>query len=323
MKTLFSFACVALLLASCGNVKKLKVGEIRSLHFEYSPGAEINFGSTVEARIMAIMHNGDERDITNHRKLDFISTGIHKSGKNFTITHHPSNFDEDFVTIRMSVSDKEETFEARDTVRMNFLGGLTIDGSGDWGQDGEDQKDRGDRILLRDGKEGYDGTNGQPGFGGGNYEVYLWKEGDLYFIHVRDLNNSLTVWKYKTRATSTVLFNISGGRGGDGGGGDGKDGSKDDDGKMKRPGDGGNGGHGGLGGNGGNGGSLNLFIHTNASDISSQLTYNVSGGAGGEGGKGGKGGNAGDALSGQAGGSNGGNGRLGTGGLTEQLMSSF
>lgn len=314
MKTLFSFACIALFFVSCGNTKKLKVGEINSLQFEYSPGAEINYGGIIEARIKAIMHNGEELDITNHRKLDFSSEGVNKSGKTFKITHHPLSFDENYVTISMTVSDKEETFEARDTIYMNFLGGLLISAPGDYGEDGEDQKDRGDRILLRDGKEGYVGANGQPGFAGGNYEAYIWKEGDLYYVYARELN-TLQVWRYKTYATRLVSFDISGGQGGDGGdgggGGDGKDGSKDEDGKIKRPGAGGNGGNGGHGANGGNGGNLHLIIHPNASDISSQLKYDVSGGPGGEGGKGGKGGNPGEAISGQAGGSKGANGRQG------------
>ncbi len=316
MKILFTFACLALLVASCGNTK-LKVEQISSVHLEYSPATDLNFGSSFEGRILAMMHNGDELDITTHRKLDFISADVSKSGKKFTIVKLPSNFDDNAVAVAFSVSDKDETFQAQDSIIMNFRGGLSIYGTGSWGADGEDQKDRGSRILLRDGKPGDDGTNGQPGSSGGSYEAHIWKEGEMYYVYVRDLN-SINAWKYKTLATSTVLFDLSGGTGGrggkGGGGGDGKDGSKDDDGKVKRPGDGGPGGHGGHGGNGGNGGSVHVVLHTNASGISPQLKYNLSGGSGGEGGKGGQGGQPGDALEGQANGSSGSNGRPGSAG---------
>ena len=317
MKFVYLSILSALLFSACGSSKNLKVAQIRTINFEYSPGAEINFGSTLEAHIMAIMNNGDEIDITNHRKLDFSSSDVTKSGKSFTIVRHPENFSEDKVTVHLVVSDKDESYEKTDTIRMNFFGGLSIVANGARGTDGDDQKDRGSRIILRDGKIGDNGLNGTTGGSAGNFEAYLWKEGELYFLYVQEIA-TLNVWKYRTRGTGIVQFDLSGGRGGNGGaggsGGDGKDGSKDDEGKIKRPGDGGNGGHGGDGGFGGNGGNLKLIIHSNAADISSQLKYNVSGGSGGEGGKAGLGGKAGKPIEGQPGSSNGANGIQGRSG---------
>lgn len=311
MKFIYLFILTGFILSACGSAKKLKVAQIRTINFEYSPGAEINFGSTLEGRIMAIMNNGNELDITNHRKLDFSSSDVVKSGKSFTIVRHPESFNEDRVTVHLVVSDKDESFEKTDTIHMNFFGGLSISAYGARGVDGDDQKDRGSRIILRDGKIGDNGLIGTNGGSAGNFEAYLWKEGELYYVYVKEVNTT-HVWKYRTRGTGTIEFAFSGGRGGNGGdgggGGDGKDGSKDEDGKIKRPGDGGNGGHGGDGGNGGNGGNLSLTIHTSASDITSHLKYDVSGGAGGEGGKAGIGGKAGKALEGQSGGNNGANG---------------
>ncbi len=318
MKRLLFIVPSLLLLTACGG-SKLIVSEIRSLEFEYSPGAELNFGNTFEGRIKAMMNNGDEIDVTSHRKLDFISDDVSKFGKSFTITKHPQNFNDDIAVISMTVTDKEESFVRKDTLRMNFQGGLRILGYGGDGANGEDQKDRGSPWLFRDGKTGDDGTPGQPGGNGEQLMAHIWKEHDLYYIYVTNREGTIT-WRYKTLATAPVKFDVSGGDGGRGGNGgngsDGKDGEKDEDGKLKRPGDAGNGGNGGNGGDGGNGGSVTLTIHPDAADISSHLEYSLGGGNGGDGGKGGTAGKPGQALSGQTAASNGTNGRQGLHGRT-------
>lgn len=313
MKRFLCFGLLLTLFASCGG-SKLIVSEIRSLELEYSPGIDLNFGTSFEARIKAMMLNGDEIDVTSHRKMDFSSTDISKSGGVFTVVRRPVSFDEDMATFSISVTDKEESYLQKDTLRMNFRGGISISARGFDGESGTDQKNRGSSWVFRDGKTGENGTQGNPGTPGGNLETHIWKDGALYYMTVTDLN-TLSIWRYKTVGTSALYFNLSGGNGGRGGNGgngsDGKNGEKDEDGKYKRPGDGGNGGDGGDGGNGGDGGTVRIVLHPNASEISGQLQYDLNGGSGGEGGRGGVAGKAGQALSGQAVSANGATGRQG------------
>lgn len=313
MKRLLPFGFLIVLFTSCGG-SKLIVSEIRSLELEYSPGVDMNFGSSFEARIKAMMLNGDEIDVTSHRKMDFVSNDISKSGGTFTIVRRPTSFDESEVPFSISITDKEESYVQNDTLKMNFRGGISINSSGFDGENGINQKDRGSSWVFRDGKSGENGTNGNPGTPGGNIEARIWKEGELYYMTVTDLT-SLSVWRYKTVGSSPLYFDLSGGNGGRGGNGgngsDGKNGEKDDEGKFKRPGDGGNGGDGGDGGNGGDGGIVRVVLHPSASAISAQLQYDLNGGSGGSGGRGGVAGKAGTALSGQAVSANGATGRQG------------
>lgn len=313
MKRILLFGFLLALFSSCGG-SKLIVSEIRSLELEYSPGIDMNFGTRFEARIKAMMLNGDEIDVTSHRKMDFSSPDISKSGGTFTVVRRPMSFDEDKVAFSISVTDKEESYVQKDTLLMNFRGGISISSRGFDGENGINQKDRGSSWVFRDGKSGENGTNGNPGTPGGNLEARIWKEGDLYLMTVTDLN-SLSIWRYKTVGTSPLYFDCSGGNGGRGGNGgngsDGKDGEKDEDGKVKRSGNGGNGGDGGDGGNAGDGGMVRVVIHPSASGISGQLQYDLNGGSGGEGGRGGVAGKAGVALAGQAVSANGATGRQG------------
>ena len=289
------------MLSACGG-SKLVVSEIRSLELEFSPGEALNFGSRFEGRVKALMMSGDEIDITSNRKLDFTSSDIEKSGDRFTIVRRPRDFSEDRVSYTLSVSDKEEKFERHDTILLNFRGGLKFEHATENGIDGVDQKERGSTWLFRDGKTGDDGTNGTDGAQGVNYHAYIWKEGDLYYLHLKDLTYQ-TEYRYKTYGTETVHFSLTGGiggRGGNGGnGGVGMNGEKDKDGKFKRVGDGGNGGNGGDGGSGGNGGSITVTFHPSAAGLTGLVNFNLSGGAGGSGGRGGTAGKPGIPLAGQ------------------------
>lgn len=291
----------ASLLAACGG-SKLVVSEIRSVELEFSPGEALNFGSRFEGRIKAIMISGDEIDITSNRKLDFTSSDIEKSGDHFKIARRPRDFSEDRVSYSLIVRDKEESFERHDTILLNFRGGLNFEQFVEDGMDGLDQKEKSSTWLFRDGKTGDDGTNGTDGAQGANYSAFIWKEGDLYYIHLRDLTFQ-TDYRYKTYGTEAVVFTLPGGNGGRGGnggnGGVGMNGEKEKDGKFKRVGDGGNGGNGGDGGNGGNGGSISVTFHPSAAALTGLVSFNLSGGAGGSGGRGGTAGKPGIPLAGQ------------------------
>lgn len=318
MIRLSGIALLLIFLSACGK-SKLVVSEIRTLEFEYSPGTNLNFGTAFQAKVKALMNNGDEIDITTHRKLQFASNDINKAGSMFTVSRRPQSFDEYMATFTLTVSDKEESFVKADTLIMNFRGGLDVIESGGYGSGGLDQKERGAPWLLRDGKPGEEGGIGGTGGSGGELEIHIWKEGDFFLVHVLDTRFG-QLRKYKTLATDIIRFDVSGGPGGRGGkggsGSNGKDGEKDDDGKLKRPGNGGNGGDGGTGGDGGAGGSVHLIIHPDAAAITAQLQFDVSGGPGGQGGQGGKAGKAGTALSGQLAASPGKDGRQGRVGRT-------
>lgn len=320
MTRILFIVLAATVLTACGGAK-LVVSEIRSVELEYSPGEPLNFGSRFEGRIKAIMIGGEEIDITSSRKLEFTSSDIEKSGGVFKIVRRPRDFSEDRVSYSLIVRDKEESFERHDTIVLNFRGGLTFEQFAEDGMNGTDQKERSSTWLFRDGKTGEDGTRGTDGGSGANYHAHVWKEGEIYYIHLKDLNFQ-TEYRYKTYGTEAVQFTLpggSGGRGGNGGnGGVGMNGEKDKDGKFKRVGDGGTGGNGGDGGNGGTGGSITVTFHPSAAGLTGLVNFNLSGGSGGSGGRGGTGGKPGVPLSGQPEGRTGANGlqgRRGTAGI--------
>ena len=322
MKKLILILSIGFIISACGGVAKLEVSEIKSVFIEYNPADNINFGSEIDATVLAIMTSGKEIDITNSRKLAFVSEDIQQKGnsKRVVLIKHPTSFSDEYAAAKLTVTDKEETFEAKDSIHINFRGDLNILAGGLSGSSGEDQKSRGSSVLFRDGKNGEDGTFGQAGSSSSNFVAQIWMEESMVYVYMRNTATN-EEWKYKTLAEGTIRFDLTGGNGGSGGdggnGGDGKAGIIES-GKSKDPGDGGHGGHGGDGGNGGDGGTIQIFLHPNASSVQTKLDIQTLGGNGGAGGKSGTGGKAGVALAGQIVASNGSNGRTGRRGLNGQ-----
>jgi hypothetical protein len=304
MKLISQLSIVIIILSSCASTTKLEVSEIRTAYIEYNPITAINFGNEIEARVMVLMNDGTEIDVTNSRKLNLVSEDIVRStslSKKFKIIKHPTSFEDNTANIQITVTDKEEVFQITDSVRMNFKGDLNIDAQGANGFDGESQNNRSDRLLLRDGKHGENGTNGSDGQNSDVYESKIWSENGLTYVYVRNQRTN-EIWRYKTLGEGKINFNLQGGNGGNGGdggdGGNGRDGALSN-GKYTRPGNGGDGGHGGNSGNGGNGGTVHITIHPNNSQIETKLMYFTDGGNRGNTGKGGKAGKPGTPVTGQ------------------------
>ncbi|MGB0915460.1 MAG: hypothetical protein ACPGVI_05270 [Crocinitomicaceae bacterium] len=305
----FYYIFFILLITSCGSVKKLEVNEIRTVYVEYNPVEAVNFGSEIEAKIIAMMHDGSEIDITNNRKLTITSEDIIKNGltKKFKIVKRPTSFNDNTANIHLTIRDKEDTYQRTDSIRMNFKGDLYIDARGEDGFPGESQKNKSSRLLLRDGKHGDHGTHATNGQNADEYVSNIWQEAGMTFIYMRNTRTGM-VWRYKTLGQGTITFDLTGGNGGNGGdggdGGNGRDGRLSD-GKYTRPGNGGDGGNGGNSGSGGNGGTVHVMIHPNNSVIETKLVYVTDGGIRGNSGKAGKGGRPGTPVNGQAAGRSG------------------
>ena len=301
---LFVFAILLSgLFSSCGSTTKLEVSEIRTAYLEYNPVVAINFGNEIEAKVIVMMNDGTEIDVTNNRKLNIVSDDIVRSGisKKYKIVKHPTSFNDNTANVQITITDKEQVFQVTDSIRMNFKGDLVIDAQGTDGFDGEDQNNRSDRLLLRDGKHGDNGSHGTNGQNADNYIANIWLEDGYTYVYMRNQRTN-EIWRYKTLGEGKIAFNLQGGNGGNGGdggnGGNGRDG-KITDGKYTRPGNGGDGGQGGNSGFGGNGGSVQITVHPNNSQIETKLMYFTDGGNRGNTGKGGKAGKPGVAVTGQ------------------------
>jgi hypothetical protein len=303
MKTLILLSIVsASLLWSCGNSKKLDIANIQRLYIDHNPDQNINYGKQISAKVVALMISGEEIVVTNHKKLQINSPKLDfTSSDQVKILGHPTTFNNEVIIAELVMSDKEETFSATDSVALNYRGPLHIGEYFRSGSDGEDQKNRGTRLVGRNGKDGDDGPLGENGTNGGNYTVHIWKVEAESRVKVTN-NVSGEVWRYKSVNNDECVFDFPGGAGGDGGdagdGGDGKDGKVTEDG-SDRTGHGGDGGNGGNGGNGGHGGIVSVIIHTNASASAGKVAVNNPGGRNGTYGEGGKAGKGGTADTGQ------------------------
>lgn len=313
MKFVF-LSLILVFLSSCGSFKKLDISEIRTAYIEYNPIKAINFGSNIEAKVMVIMNDGAEIDVTNNRKLHLVSKDVIRNGssKEFKIVKHPTLFSDNAANVSIKITDKEQVFQTTDSIRINFKGNMIIDAKGANGQNGITQKNRWSRVLLREGKHGENGTDGTDGQNADSYISNIWLEDHFTHVYIKNQRTNV-VWRYKTLAEGTITFNLKGGTGGSGGnggnGGNGRNGSLNN-GKYKRPGNGGDGGNGGASGSGGNGGSVQVTIHSNNSQIETKLVYFTNGGHRGNPGKAGKSGKAGTPVAGQTA------GRIGRTGIT-------
>lgn len=319
MKHFFLISIGLYLLTSCGSSKKFSVAEIKSIYLEYNQVADLNFGKEFQATVFAVMIDGREVDVSKNKKFSFFSEDIKRlTNSTYLITKKPSSFDDEVANVRLTLTDKEETFSSNQSIKMNFKGVLNIFANGKDGEKGLGRKNRKGRLVLRDGKNGYNGGNGANGTNADKISCYVWSEGAYNYVYVKNISQN-KVWKFKCLNSSPISINANGGNGGDGGkggnGGDGQDGKVNKDGKKLRAGDGGDGGDAGNGGNGGNGGDVFVYLHPSAGHIASNITILNSGGQAGISGVAGVGGKGGVALPNGATRSNGRNGNNGSNGI--------
>ena len=319
MKNVFLYLILTLIVTSCGSSKKFKVAEVKSIYMEYNQAADLNFGSEFQAKIFAVMMDGREVDVSKNKKLAFFSNDIKRlTNSTYLVTKKPASFSDEVANVKLTLSDKEETFSNDQAIKMNFKGILTVLAKGEDGVDGANKKNRKGRLFIRDGKNGYDGGNGTNGTNADKISCYIWSEGGYNYVYVNNVSKN-EIWRLKCLDNSPIVINATGGKGGDGGkggnGGNGQDGEINKDGKRLRAGDGGDGGDGGNGGNGGNGGDVYVFIHPSAAHVTSNIKILNAGGQGGVGGRAGTGGEGGTALPNGATRKNGTGGRQGANGL--------
>lgn len=331
-KTIFLLFFIGLL-SACSNA--IRIEKVKALSIEYNPASPNNFGTPIQARIVAHMKNGQVRYITTSRKLSMSSNAsVDLPGETISVLAIPPAYYISKIPVELTlINSKGISVSTSDTILLNFKGSLTINppAAQEKSAAGKSSKDQGTAILFRDGWSASNGLNGHNGYHGDTYEVHIWQENRVTYVHVRNLKQG-TTGKYHVLDQRNILINASGADGGPGGnggnGGNGQDGSNES-GKSKPPGDGGNGGNGGLGGNGGDGGNITCFIHPSAISMRNRVALDVTGGSGGSGGQGGSAGKPGTALSGQAAGksgtsgSNGGNGYSGNNGKSRIIEQAF
>ncbi len=209
MRLILLSTLLFIVLSSCGSTTKLEVSEIRTAYVEYNPVSAINFGNEIEAKIMVLMNDGTEIDVTNNRKLNIVSEDIIRNGisKKFKIIKHPTSFSDNTANVHITITDKEDVFQITDSIRMNFKGELVINAQGIDGFDGESQNNRSSRILLRDGKHGSSGSNGTDGENTDIYIANIWLEDGLTYVHLQNQRTNL-VWRYKTLGEGNITFNL-------------------------------------------------------------------------------------------------------------------
>lgn len=257
------------ILGACGTSSKIDLTNIVNVKLEYSALANINNGSQLPVRIMAVMSDGSEKDISNNKIVTVTSNRAvyDEDAKILNISMDSPNFSSPEIVVNMLLTQKEEELSYTETIQLNYNGDLLLDFSGKDGANGEDGGDKGSRLVFRDGKDGEHGENGVNGGNGEDIIVNLWKEDNFYYCRVLFRNTGVKQY-YKTDLSGKVKVDVSGGNGGNAGnGGDGGNGKDGNTAKDKTPGEAGDGGNGGHGGTGGNAGSAQVIIHTNASEL--------------------------------------------------------
>ncbi len=314
---LIKLTLVLILLNACG---LFKPKEIESFNIIVNSYECIMYGEEVEIDFYLTYSNGKTKNVTNWDEVNVSVTGGNYENGKITLPHYPTSFIEDQFTVSATYTDEEISLSATQTFPYNYNDYLTLDFSGEIGENGLDGADGGTSLLFRDGKDGDDGAIGSTGKSGDDLSVFIWtdKTSNKLKIKVENTTTSQTYFFTYVLNDKGLNFYARGGQGGNGGkggnGGDGKDGKTKNE-KEKDPGNGGNGGNGGQGGTGGNGGSVTIFIHENAKSIAPRISINNMGGAGGEGGQAGIGGKGGDPLTGQVAGEQGIEGSPGVSGL--------
>lgn len=278
--------------------------------------AKINYGYAFDVQVFMQYSSGKEKDISEKSGLSISAPGFENRGNTIEVPLYNSKRWLDIIQVKATYTKKDQTFSDQISVPFNYKGKLELPFNGQNGDEGNEGSDGGTALLFRHGKDGDDGYAGSPGMKGHDLTMHVYRVDSLniYRIRIMDLETNQTYY-YQNRDEGFGIQLISrggnGGIGGSGGeGGPGKDGVKTEK-KTKSPGAGGDGGDGGIGGAGGSGGDLYLFVHENAKEIVSRITFVNLGGYGGEGGAGGNGGKAGTPLEGQDAPANGSPGNVG------------
>ncbi|MEN9998177.1 MAG: hypothetical protein RI922_1167 [Bacteroidota bacterium] len=311
-----------LLISGCTSYQKIDLENIQKLYVDYNSADPINYSNPFKAEVVMKMYTSEEQVLSKPKNFSSSQNiTFDFSNKKATLLGIPTSFDSEFEVISLTLADKNgKTITASDTIRLNFNAPLSVGFSGEKGAKGNNGGSGGTGWLLRDGKAGESGLNGANGLNGDNYEIHIWKEGEIYFIHLKNTTENWTA-KYKMMGTHALVINSQGGNGGNGGeggsGGSGKDGELKGT-TTQLPGNGGNGGNGGNAGNGGRGGDIMVVINPNAEAIKPFLEIRNIGGFAGNAGSGGTGGQPGKPLSGQSQGKSGSNGLNGMNGLSGQ-----
>lgn len=300
MLRLLAFAFLTLLVASCGNAKKLKIEEIETLVLDYDSERPNNYGYAFTGGVCARMKSGELRCLKNDSDLTYDGNVVLDIGdQKIRVVRVPANYTDSVVRVTLQLTDKKGNMvQGTDSLFLNFRSGISLSGLRFAGMNGANGSDGGQRWIGRDGKNGDAGVTGTDGSNGEDFLVYIWKENKTYYIYVE--NGARThIGRYQIRGSEPFKLDVSGGPGGNGGnGGDGSNGKNGElvDGKEKSPGDGGNGGAAGMGGRGGNGGRIRCVLHPSAADFREKLQLTSNGGAAGRNGEPGKAGKAGTKL---------------------------
>lgn len=295
-------AMMVITLGACHNTRKIKLEEVDYLVVDYDAYTPNNYTTPFKGTVSAQMKSGELIGLRNNSGFESSSHVLFEiKEERITLPYAPDSFGLSQVPVQLKLSDKKGMIiENMDTIYLNFKSGLSVYGTNPRGQAGVNGKDGGQGLIFRDGKDGEAGTNGQNGAAGESFDIHIWKDSNMYYIHLFNRTKN-EVGKLQMATLQDFVLVTSGASGGDGGnggkGGNGKDG--ENSGKLKSPGNGGRGGVGGIGGNGGNGGTITCRIHPSASAIQTYLKFSANGGSAGDGGNGGDGGKAGTALAGQ------------------------
>src|SRR5574343_123600 len=264
---------VALIFGACKHYQKIDAENIEKLYVDYNTNDPINYSKPFNAEIIMKMYTSKEVTLVQPKRFvssDNISFDF--SSKKAILNVVPTSFDKDFELVSLSLTDRNgATITSTDTIKINFNNAISAGFASSKGTNGAKGGTGGTSTITRNGKEGDSGANGLNGNNGDNYEGHIWKEGDYYFIHVKNITQNW-IGKYKMLGTHGLLLNAHGGDGGNGG----------------------------NAGNGGRGGDILVVINPNAESIKPFLEIRNFGGYAGSAGSGGTGGQPGKPLSGQS-----------------------
>jgi len=310
------FILALTLINSCSVFKKK--GNLTGIKIIYDKSQEINYGKSVNFNVIANYSEGKSKNIIGKKGLTIKVNGASFYKNHFVLQKYPSEFKKDEVYISATYIIKDNIYKDSITIPYNYLGKVKLDFNGSNGVNGADGKDGKTSMLFRYGNNGMGGGIGIIGKLGHDVQMYVWKENQMYYIKVIDMNTDKSYFYKANERTLSFYIYVNGGNGGEGGsGGDGGNGKNavNTEKKQKSAGNGGDGGKGGNGGNGAKGGNTYVFIHPNAENFKNKIGIYNTGGKGGNGGKGGQGGKAGKDIDGQTSKSNGKPGISGTPGL--------
>ena len=173
------------------DIKNIKVSQVEAIWFEYSPNQNLNNGSKFKGEILLQTYDGKQHDVSNNNKISFSSPDLKRNGSTYTIVKKAKSFNDDQCYLTLKYENKDEVFVSKDSMQMNYRGGLKILYNGSDGKDGKNQRNKGTPLLWRDGKSGESGEFGGDGGSSKNYTAHIWSIEDMIYVNVKE-NNSFT-----------------------------------------------------------------------------------------------------------------------------------